>query len=47
MLGVVELHETAAVWGEVVRVTLLGVITPQMSPEGTVSVRDRVPVNDP
>jgi hypothetical protein len=30
-----------------VSVTLLGVIAPQVSPAGTVSVRDTVPVNDP
>jgi len=47
VLAVAELHETVAVWGEVVRVTMLGVIAPHMSPDGTVSVKDTVPVKDP
>jgi hypothetical protein len=36
------LHKTVAVPEPV---TLLGVITPQLRPEGTVSVRDTVPTN--
>ncbi len=43
--AVVELQDRVAVWGDGGRVTLLGVIAPQVSPAGTVSVRVTVPAN--
>ncbi len=39
------MHATVAVCGEVVSVTLAGVIAPQLRLAGTVSVKETVPVN--
>ena len=49
MPAVAELHTRVAVWLEpaIAIVTLLGEIDPQVSPEGTVSVNDTVPVKEP
>ncbi len=45
MPAAADWQATVAVCGEVVRVTLVGEITPQVSPAGTVSVSATVPVN--
>ena len=43
MPAVVDMQDTVAVAGEGGNVTLLGVIVPQLRPEGTVSDNDTVP----
>ncbi len=41
--AVVEVHVSVAVWGDGGRVTLAGVIAPQVRPTGTTSVKATVP----